>query len=334
VNHQRLFVGIDGGGTHSYGVAVNEAGRVLATAQSGSLNFHGGGLDRARSSLSELIVALKLPDVCAVDNFVIGCAALFTDSTEEEKESFCGGIVPLPRTRLVGDCVTAYHGASLGQPGMLVIAGTGSIILVRNEAGEFSQIGGWGHILGDAGSAWWIALESIQAAIAASEGLGPPTELNALIRRFYDVKELKDIIPLVYDVSFTKDKFAAAAGFLARHASEDEVFQEICVRGGRKLAAQALAAATRAQLRLNPMPLYMSGAVLEKNALVLDSLVAAMRAGRPVKPIAPQMCALLGAAAMALADGGVMVTPELLETMQTSHREFPAKNLPPLYERV
>ena len=300
MNHQRLFVGIDGGGTHSYGVAVNDAGRVLATAQSGSLNFHGGGLERARRSLSELIAALKLPDASAVDNFVIGCAALFTDSTEAEKEQFCGGIVPLPQTRLVGDCVTAFHGASLGQPGVLVIAGTGSIILVRNEPGEFSQLGGWGHILGDAGSAWWIALESIKAAIAASEGLGPPTELNALICRFYDVKELKDIIPIVYDVSFTKDKFAAVASFLSRHAGEDKVFQQICGRGGRALAAQALAAAKRAQLQLNPMPLYLSGAVLEKNALVLDSLVAAMRAERPVKPIAPQMSALLGWTALPL----------------------------------
>ena len=180
VNQPRLFVGIDGGGTHSYGVAVNETGRVVATAHSGSLNFHGGGLERARKSLSELVDSLELHDITRVDRFVVGCAALFTDSTQAEKEQFCGGIVPMARARLVGDCVTAYHGACLSEPGVLVIAGTGSIVLVRNEAGEFSQLGGWGHLLGDAGSAWWIAQESIKAAIAASEDLGPPTELAHL----------------------------------------------------------------------------------------------------------------------------------------------------------
>ncbi|MEO7675219.1 MAG: BadF/BadG/BcrA/BcrD ATPase family protein, partial [Verrucomicrobiota bacterium] len=185
MNPQSLFVGIDGGGTHSYAIAVNESGRVVATAQSGSLNFHGGGLDRARTSLSQLIESLQLPEIHRAANYVIGCAALFTEATHFEKEQFCGGIVPLDRTRLVGDCVTAFHGASLGKPGVLIISGTGSIVLVRNEAGNFSQLGGWGHLLGDAGSAWWIALESVKAAIAASEGLGPRTNLTQLICRFF-----------------------------------------------------------------------------------------------------------------------------------------------------
>jgi len=208
---------------------------------------------------------------------------------------------------------------------VLVIAGTGSIILVRNEAGEFSQLGGWGHLLGDAGSAWWIALESVKAAIAASEDLGPATELTKLVRRFFGVNELAEIVPIIYDPTYTKDKFAAVAGYLAEHAAGDEVFQHICRRGGRELATQALAAAKRASLQLSPMPLYLSGTVLEKNTLVRDSLVAAMNAERPVKSIAPQMSALLGAAAMALADGGVAITPKLLKTIQSSHRDFSAK---------
>ena len=325
MNPQRLFVGIDGGGTHSYAVTVNDAGRVLATAQSGSLNFHGGGLERARRSLNELVTSLQLPEVSQVDNFVIGCAALFTNPIDAEKEQFCSGIVPLARTKLVGDCVTAYHGASLGQAGVLVIAGTGSIILVRNEAGEFSQLGGWGHLLGDAGSAWWIALESVKAAIAATEGLGPATELPALICRFFEVKELKEIIPIVYDAAYTKDQFAALANFLAEHARQDEGFQQVCRRGGRELAAQALAAVKRADLRLSPVPLYLSGGVLENNPLMRDSLVGAMSAERPVKLVAPQMLAPLGAAALALAEGGVTMTPKLLETLQSSYRDFAAR---------
>ncbi|MEO6184330.1 MAG: BadF/BadG/BcrA/BcrD ATPase family protein [Verrucomicrobiota bacterium] len=324
----RIFIGIDGGGTHSYGVAVDAAGRVLATAQSGSLNFHGGGLTRARQSLRDLIQTLdrQLPSGSHVDNFAIGSAALFIDSSETEKKQFCGDILPLTRTRLVGDCLTAYHGACLGEPGVLVISGTGSIILVRNEAGVFLQGGGWGHILGDAGSAWWIALESTKAAIADVEGLGPKTMLATHICQFYGVKKLCQIIPIVYDAEYSKDKFAALGGFLAEHASEDEVFQEICRRGGSELAAQALAAVKRANLQLNPLPLYLAGGVLEKNIFVRASLVAEMSSKQSVKIIPPLLPALLGATVFALQDGGVAITPKLLETLRASHNELAAKN--------
>ncbi len=328
MNHQSLFVGIDGGGTHSYGVAVNEAGQVLATAKSGSLNFHGGGLARARRSLIELVQALRsqLPAGCNFENFVIGSAALFIDSTEAEKEEFCSGITPLPITRLIGDCLTAYHGACLSQPGILVIAGTGSIILVRNEAGVFSQGGGWGHIFGDAGSAWWIALESTKAAIADIEGLGPKTCLGATICLFYGVKELSEIIPVVYDASYSKDKFAALARFLSLHASNDEVFQDVCRRGGRDLAAQALATVKRANLQLDPLPLFLAGSVLDKNQFVRDSLVTEMNRERRVKVLHALLPPLLGAALLALEEGGVTAKPELIETLRASHHELVAKN--------
>ena len=329
MNDQRLFIGIDGGGTHSYGVAVNAAGQVVATAQSGSLNFHGGGLTRARRSLKELVQTLNLQLAAAshVENFVIGSAALFIDSTDTEKKQLCGGITPLAQTRLVGDCLTAYHGACLSQPGVLIIAGTGSIILARNESGVFSQGGGWGHIFGDAGSAWWIALESTKAAIADVEGLVPKTCLTAAICQFFCVKELSDIIPIVYHAKYPKDKFAALASFLSQHASEDEVFQEICRRSGRELAAQTLATVKRAQLKISPLPLFLAGSVLEKNSIVHDSLVAEMNREHHVKLAAPLLRPLLGAALMAIEAGGVVATSALIENLRQSHHDFAAKKI-------
>ena len=81
----------------------------------------------------------------------------------------------------------------------------------------------------------------------------------------------------------------------------------------------------RRKLNLDPLPLYLSGAVLHKNSLVRESLIAAMLAARPILPVAPRMPALLGAAAMALADGGVAVTEEILETLEASYRDMSAK---------
>ena len=217
-------MGIDGGATHTWGVAVDSRGKLLAAARSGSLNFFGAGLAEARRSLKQLFKALSRetspgPEFSAI---VIGCAALFEEATALEKASLCEGILPLDRTRVVSDSMTAYHGASLGKPGVLIISGTGSIIMARNEAGIIRQVGGWGHILGDAGSAYWIAIESIKAAIASTEGTGPGTTLGPTLCRWFQVQQLSEIIPIIHNPAFTKERVAALAQHLKERADPEE----------------------------------------------------------------------------------------------------------------
>src|SRR4030095_5874137 len=170
----KIVIGIDGGATHSYAAAVDLRGHVLATARSNSLNFLSTDPATARDALGQLIQSLRhqLPGDTELDQIVIGSAALFTEATTEQKRLLCEQIVPLDRTRLLSDCLTAYYGATLGRPGVLLISGTGSIALARNEAGEFVQLGGWGHLLGDAGRAYWIAGGAIKNTLAATEGEG------------------------------------------------------------------------------------------------------------------------------------------------------------------
>src|SRR5438309_7714334 len=149
---ESAFIGLDGGGTHSLAIAVDSAGRKLAAAKAGSLNFLGSGLPSARRNLKKLAESL-VRELSQIDRIVVGCAALFSDATKAEKENLCRGILPLERTRVVSDCQTACFGATLGRPGTVIIAGTGSIALAQNEAGQHKRVGGWGHIVGDAGSA-------------------------------------------------------------------------------------------------------------------------------------------------------------------------------------
>src|SRR2546422_86040 len=113
-----VFIGIDGGGTHSFAIAVDSIGRMLATAEAGSLNFFGAGLPMARRHLKTLSESLQrqLPPKTQIDRIVVGCAALFSDATKAEKDKLCRGILPLERTRVVSDCQTACFGATLGRP--------------------------------------------------------------------------------------------------------------------------------------------------------------------------------------------------------------------------
>lgn len=316
-----VCLGIDGGGTHSLGVAVASDGRVVACARAGSLNFFGSGLVEARRSFEQLLAALKrsLPPGTAFRNAVVGCAALFAEATPQEKNSLCAGFLELEQTRVVSDCQTAYFGATLGEPGVVVIAGTGSIVLAKGEGGQFAQVGGWGHLLGDEGSGWWIARETVRAAIAASENRGPRTALVEAVCQWFNVSALHGIIPILHDRAVTKETFSALAEFLSEHVpTDDAVFREVLTRAGRELAAQALAAAGSAGLRSTPVPVYLVGGVVRNNAQVRESLVISLEERLPVHLETPQLPPALGAAAMALADAGTPLTPELLANLRSA----------------
>lgn len=317
-----VVIGIDGGATYSFGVAVDRSGRALAAAKSGSLNFFGTSLQEARRSLTQLVRSLEtqLPLGNQILFTVIGSAALFSEANPREKEMLCRGIVPMEATRLISDVMTAYHAASLGRPGVLIVGGTGSSFLARNEHGEFAQVGAWGHVLGDEGSAYWIGRECIRAAIAASEGTGPATCLLDLVLRWFDVKVLTDIVPVIYQPKYSKDRFAALAGFAATHADpQDPVWLDIGERAGRELARQAIAAARLANVTTRPLPVWLNGSVVTRNEIVRNSLFRAMREDVEIRNEPMRLAPLLGAAALALHAAGVPVDSEMVDRLATSY---------------
>ncbi len=327
-----VVIGIDGGATYSFGVAVDFQGRALAAAKSGSLNFFGTSLQEARRSLTEIVRTLEtaLPIGNRVHNTVIGSAALFSEATPREKELLCRGITRLESTRLVSDVMTAYHAAGLGRPGVLVIGGTGSSFLARNEEGQYAQVGAWGHLLGDEGSAYWIGRECIRAAIAASEGSGPATCLLDVVLAWFDVKNLTDIVPVIYSPKYSKDRFAALAGQAAQRADPgDPLWLDICQRAGAELARQAVAAVRLVDLRLRPVPVWLNGSVVRRNVVARESLFRHIQAEIPAVETPMLLAPLLGAAALALSSAGVELSPELLERLRTTYETVSSPPGPP-----
>ncbi len=327
-----VVIGIDGGATYSYGVVVDFQGRALAAAKSGSLNFFGTSLQEARRSLTQLVHTLEttLPLGNRLVHTVIGSAALFSEATSREKELLCRGIVPLETTRLVSDVMTAYHAAGLGRPGVLIVGGTGSSFLARNENGDFAQVGAWGHLLGDEGGAYWIGRECIRAAIAAAECSGPATCLLDLVLRWFEVKALNDVVPIIYQPKYSKDRLAALAGFAAQHADpSDHVWIDVCQRAGRDLARQAIAAIRLVNLRARPVPVWFNGSVVNKNAVVRETVSSTLRDQIPVTFEPMLLAPLLGAAALALQSAGIQADPPLVDQLAKTYAAAAAHQAPP-----
>ncbi len=285
-------IGIDGGATHSQALALAVPdGRILAQARGNALNAHAEDTAMFRRNLSSLLndLASALRGVC--QNAVIGTATLLDEAPAAWRHELLHDLDPLPEsTLLCGDAVTALHGATSGEPGLLVISGTGSIAIANDANGKRRTMGGLGALLGgDPGSAFWM---SCQAILKAQQSRDPNDPLRLAVSSFFDVDHFESLIgrPI--------RSIAALCGHLATGDYQETIWTKIEQAAGRELAQMAWPL-LRADLSL---PVYYSGSVLCRNARVLKSFSSFLTtlAGREVRPQRPRGTAVEGAAHLAL----------------------------------
>ncbi len=245
----KLFLGVDGGQSSTIALIGDEAGRV-AGAGSGSPSNHAGG-EEGRAKL-----------VRAVEESVSGaCRQAGVDFREVRFEAACLGfsggpedkqapvaqIVRAGRLVVTTDAVVALAGATGGEPGIVAIAGTGSIGFGRNAAGKTARAGGWGHVFGDEGSGFDLARQGLRAALRQEEGWGPATKLLAMFLEAGGARSANELLHRFYTAEFPRPRIASFGPLVERAAAEGDP-----VAGGilRKAAAELalLAAAVRRQL--------------------------------------------------------------------------------------
>ena len=321
----QLVVGIDGGATYSHGVATTHEGRVLAVVHSASMNFTGSYQKEVRRRVSEILrdLELQLPLANEFTHYAVSAAGIFNQATTDQKEKLCGKIYPWKRTRLVGDSFAAFEGASLGRAGVLAICGTGTSILACNENGEFTQLGGWGPLLDDIGSAYWIAVKCIRAAIAEFEQTGPATAITGALCDWYELKNIQGLMPVIYHPEFTRDKFAILASRLDRAiGNSDPVYRKICETAGDAVAGLCIQAVEKAGLSLSPLPLFFTGGVLQFNRIAMKAFEGTVRSRFKVMLSQPRLPTVLGSAMLALRDAGVEITDKLVSELETTYKNI------------
>src|SRR5213078_4483038 len=93
------------------------------------------------------------------------------------------------RVLVVNDALIALAAGAGDDPGIVIISGTGSIVYGRNERVEAARAGGWGHMIGDEGSGYWIGREALAAVMRAGDGRGPETGLTAAMLAHFQVDD-------------------------------------------------------------------------------------------------------------------------------------------------
>jgi N-acetylglucosamine kinase-like BadF-type ATPase len=239
----RYFLGVDGGQSSTTAIIGDETGRVLGVGRGGPCNHAAAAEGRAKfvnaiqSSLRAACFQAGLPvDV----RFASACLGL--SGGTGDKESIVKEILASDLTRVTDDALIALSGATAGEPGLVVIAGTGSIAFGRNSGGRTARSGGWGYLFGDEGGGFWIARQALRAALRLEEGWGIPTSLRARLLDATGTRNMNDLLHRCYTAEFPRPRVASLS-VLVNHAAEigDPVAVQILDTAARELAHLAVA---------------------------------------------------------------------------------------------
>lgn len=300
-----LFLGADGGQSHSIAVLADREGRVLGIGRAGSCNHFDepGGPERFRSALTQIISDAFAEAGRPLQALASACFGL--TGAWEHAPAVVRAILPVGQLIAVEDTVTAQAGAFAAGPGIVVIAGTGSVAYGQDDAGKTARAGGWGYLMGDEGSGYDIGQRSLRAAAQAQDGRGPATFLVDLIPAHFGLPTLEAVQTWVYAGRLTRTDIAGLTLLTAAAAAphNDPVARAIFAEAGQALAATAQAVARQLDWsvpRVSPV-----GGVFKAGPLILEPFSRSLRQLLPQAVMQPpRYPQVLGALLLALQAAG------------------------------
>lgn len=260
------YAGVDAGGTQTKLWLLRQEGERFefvgrGTAGPGNVQDVGpDGLMRAiQQCLEEAAKAGGLDQVPSLDALVVGAAGIGRTQDVARTEQALARAFPQVKTQAHNDAIVALAGGTLGDPGAVVIAGTGSTAWAYLADGSWVRTGGWGYLLGDEGSGFAIGLEALKRVTRAADGRLARTRLTPAILSALGCTEEWDLIPIMYGGPVPKQTIAGLAPVVLNEAEAgDRTAREVIEQAVADVADLVAALRRRTDLP-DPSPLVVVG---------------------------------------------------------------------------
>lgn len=282
---QNSVVGVDGGGTKTDAVIMDANQQVIGEGLAGPSNPLRVGIAGAGASIREAIdnacdsAKIRRGDLVAAQ---IGLAGA---RRRELRERMRETLTPLDigEIEVVTDANIALYGATGGAPGLVVIAGTGSICCGINSRRKRFCAGGWGPIAGDEGGGAWLARRALRAVAHAFDGRGPQTALTDLACAYFHVTSPDDLTTAIYAPTITNERLAGFGRDVVNAAKDaDQVALQIVADGGTELGRAAVAVIRNLQMERDRFQIaYVGGVFRAAGELMLHTLREEVRQVAP-----------------------------------------------------
>ncbi|MBO3840212.1 MAG: BadF/BadG/BcrA/BcrD ATPase family protein [Thermoproteota archaeon] len=316
----KYVIGVDGGGTKTGTALLTTEGEIVSYVEKGPSNHHNVGVEKARKTVEEACLeVVRKAGVSSRDVEIVVASMAGLDCSLDFKaleEAMAG--FPIGRIILVHDSMAALYATNAGRESAIIIAGTGSSTAGINSRGEYARAGGWGYLLADEGSGFYIAKRGVVAALMEYEGRGPSTLITKLLMERLNAKTPDEIIWHVYTKGMSIVEFARLAPLVSEAARNGDRVAIGILRDAAKELANTLGGVIR-KLRMedDEFPIGLIGGVFKAGELITNPLKDEIKKLAPHAYLtSPRFPPVAGACLIALEKMGVRITGDILRSVE------------------
>lgn len=316
MNHSvtRLALGVDGGGTKSDAVLIDEHGNVLGWGRAGTGQVLWAGREAALEAYTDAI-RQALGEHRPQDLWVAG---LYERTFERM------GLSDIKTHFVNAGEVDRGLATALETQGILVLSGTGSFVAGLTASGDHVTLDGLGPVLGDHGSGYQIGLMGMRAAMAASWGPERRTALYHVVPQELGAATPNDVFDMVYMQNMGRSGIASGAKAVIRAAEDgDDIARQIVLDAADDISSVLADVIRHLSLETSACALVASGGIAQNCGFYWDRVCEnALKLAPGLRPIRPRVRPCVGSALLALKEMGVLWTPELLAGIEETQETY------------
>ena len=255
-------LGIDAGGTKTVCLLADDSGRVLAKSHGGGANLQASGELEVEKVLHHVMEETLGAHDVRPDAICLGIAGVDRASDAQAVQSIMRRIGFKTRVVVVNDALVALVAGAGEQPGVVIVAGTGSIAYGVDATRHACRAGGWGYLLGDEGGGFWIGRAALSAIVREFDGRGPATRLTELVLAEMHLATPSELIHAIYDRGLQRPLVAGLADVVQQAMlAGDAVAAHILARAAEELVGAAASVVTRLGMRGDVFPTILAGGI-------------------------------------------------------------------------
>jgi N-acetylglucosamine kinase-like BadF-type ATPase len=319
----RTYLGVDGGGSKTAFLLIDESGQVLASHTEGPAYYLQIGLDQLREMLGRgirVVAERAAIQVASIDFAFLGLPAYGEDGRLVSALDAAGSPPLQPGRYCCGnDAVCGWAGALAGQDGINIVAGTGSIAYGQYQ-GRAARAGGWGELFSDEGSAYWVAREGLRLFSRMSDGRAKRGALYAVFRSHFGLQSDLDLCGAIYGKGQAERSQIGALATLVSQAATagDQQAVALFALAADELAQIVLAVHRHLAIPQNiTVPVSYSGGMFGERELLLVPLQETLASqDARLRVIAPRLSPAAGATLYAAKMSGTPLGAEAIAALE------------------
>ena len=314
-------LGIDAGGTKTVCYLANAKGEIVGEGRRGGANLQAHGeleVEKVLHAVIEEAIGDRTIQPAAV---CLGVAGVDRPDDDHIVRAIMRRLGYRSHLLVVNDALVALVAGVGDEPGVVLIAGTGSIAYGVNEDGYAARAGGWGYVLGDEGSGYWIGREALIAVVRETDGRGPRTRLTPLLLEHFGLTHANGLVREIYDKGLHRQAIAALGPVVARARSEGDLVAAEILRGASlELMRATSTVIERLQMRGKSFQMVLSGSMFRLIPWLVEDVTSRLADVAPRTSVRRlDVEPARGAVHLALKElqGGVRVPPYIDHTSST-----------------